>query len=193
MDTRTTIRNVVIALIGVGLLIIFVVLLWKAIFGHHAAPTSQVNVGKYAYTSAEASLLIDGPTNLDQDHRQVKITVSATENRIDIIQGYQGNVIKSQTYSNNSAAYAAFLQSLQLLNFSKGTKSTADYRGYCPAGTRYLYSFNDGQSDLFTYWSTSCGSQGTFQGNPSAVRQLFIAQIPQNDFGTLTSGVNVGL
>jgi hypothetical protein len=115
--------------------------------------------------------------------------ISGTQNQIQLIQGYQGTVIDSRTYSNNSASYATFLQALKLANFTKGdSKSTADYRGYCPEGDRYVYTFNDGYKDLFTYWSTSCG-QGTFSGNRTLVRELFERQIPEKDFDHLTGSV----
>ena len=191
MDIRSSIRPLIVALVSIGLVVLVIVLIIKGITGHPSTPTNRVNVTKYADTSATATLLIDGPTNVDQDHRQLRITVSGTLNQIDVIQGYQGDVIKTQTYSSNSVAFGAFLQSLQLLNFSKGLPSTADYRGYCPTGDRYRYSFNDGQKDLFGYWSTSCGHQGTFQGLPVAVRQLFERQIPQRDLSELTNGINV--
>jgi hypothetical protein len=191
MDVRTGIRNVVIALIGLGLVVLVVALLVKAIFGTGTPQIIPVDVGKYANTSATATLLMDGPTIINQDHRQIKITVSNTTNQIDIIKGYEGQVIDSRTYPSNSSAYASFLQSLKLLGFARGSKATVDYRGFCPTGSRYLYSFNDGQTDLFTFWSTSCGGQGTFRGNPTGVRQLFIAQIPASEYGTLTAGTGV--
>ncbi len=193
MDIRAAIRNIIVVLVGLGLIVLVIVLLVKGFTGGPSKPSDQINVGKYADTSAVATLLMDGPTNLDQDHYQVKISVSGTFNTIDIIQGYQGNVVQTQTYSNNSASYAAFLQSLQLLGFSKGAKSTVDYRGYCPQGDRYVYSFNDGRSDLFSYWSTSCGGQGTFGGGSQPVRSLFERQINSKDLDSFVSGTNVSL
>jgi len=192
MDLRSALRTIIATLVGIGLVVLIIILLVKA-FSGGGAPANEVNVGKYGDTNATATLLIDGPTNLDQDHRQVRISVSGTQNQIDIISGYQGDIIKSQTYPNNSAAFTVFLQSLQLLGFSKGTRSTIDYRGYCPTGDRYLYSFSDDNSELFSYWSTSCGGQGTFRGNPPAVRSLFEDQVPQRDLVTLTGNTDVTL
>lgn len=189
MDLRSGLRTIIAALVGIGIVVLIVVLLFKAIFG--GGPTKPtIDVGKYADTAATATLLIDGPTDIDQDHRQVKITVSQTQNEIDIIQGYQGNVLQTRTYNNNAAAFGVFLQSLKLMNFSKGNSdpTQTDYRGYCPGGDRYVYTFNDGNKDLFTYWSTSCG-QGTFQGAKGSVITLFERQIPEQDFNQLTSDV----
>lgn len=191
MNWRDYIRPIIAGLIAIALVILVIVLIVKAFSGGGTSSTNKVDVGQYENSAAVATLLIDNPTQVDQDHRQVKITVTQTQNEIDLIQGYQGNVIDSRTYPSNSAAYGAFLQSLKLLNFAKGSADKTDYRGYCPTGDRYLYTFNDGQKDLFSYWSTSCGGQGTFRGDAKGVRQLFEAQIPNTDFHSLISGANI--
>jgi hypothetical protein len=188
MDMRSGIRNVIVALVGLGVVVLVIVLLVKAIFGGGSPAAPTVDVGTYANTGATATLLVDDPTNIDQDHRQVKITVGNNQTEIDIIQGYQGHVIDSRTYSSNPAAFGAFLQSLKLLNFSKGSTNPTDYRGYCPTGDRYVYSFDGGDGKHFSYWSTSC-NQGTFGGNRPAVRALFYAQIPGPDFDQLTGSI----
>jgi hypothetical protein len=192
MDIRNFIRPIIAGLIGIGLIVLVIVLISKA-FSGGGTPLRQVDLGKYASTAATTTLLVDAPTIIDQDHRQVKITVSQTTNEIDIIQGYQGIIINTQSYPNNSAAYGAFLQSLKLLNFTKGNtdKNATDYRGYCPTGERYVYTFNDGNTDLSDFWSTSC-RQGTFKGNALGVLNLFRAQIPRKDFDRLTSGIPLG-
>ncbi len=192
MDVRTLVRTLTVALFSIGLVILVIVLLVKGFSGHPSTPKNQVDVSTYTYKAAIATLLIDGPTNLNQNHNQLRISVSGTMNEIDVIQGYQGNVIKSQTYPNNSSAFNAFLQALQLQGFSKGIESHASYLGYCPTGNRYVYSFSSDQDELFSYWSTSC-AQGTFKGNATTVRFLFEQQIPATDLHKLTSGTQVSL
>lgn len=95
-----------------------------------------------------------------------------------------------QTFPNNSASYANFLQALNRLDFTKGDNASAkqDERGYCSQGDRYIYRFNTGTSDLFRYWTTSCG-QGTFGGKREQVRLLFQRQIPTATFDHLTSRI----
>jgi hypothetical protein len=189
MEARSLIRSVIAALLVIGVVLLFIVLVIKMFTGHGGPKGPVINLGAYTDTNSQAVLLIDAPTNIDQEHRQVRITVSGTQNEIEIIQGYQGNVIDSRTYPNNGPAFSVFLQSLKLANFTKGdTKSTADYRGYCPTGDRYVYKFNDGYKDLFTFWSTSCG-QGTYQGNRPLTRRLFENQIPQADFSKLAGPI----
>ena len=192
MESRNFIRPFLALLIGIGLVILVVVLIVKAFSGGSSAPSSSINITQYTNTGASATLLVDSPTNINQDHRQVKITVSPTENEIDIIQGYQGNVIDSKAYPNNTSAWETFLQTLNLLDFSKGSTSTADYRGYCPTGERYIFTFNGGNGNLFSYWATSCGGQGTYEGKLGPTLEQFHNQIPENDYGQLTSSISTG-
>jgi len=191
MDVRNYIRPIIAGLVGLGVVILIIVLFVKLLTGGHSQPRHMVDVGKYADTPAVATLTIDAFTNIDQEHHVVKISVSNTQNEIDVMKGYQGSVLKSQTYPNNSVAFGTFLQTLKLLDFAKGTSSNIDYRGYCPTGDRYTYEFSDGTTTLFNYWSTSCGSQGTFEGKAAAIRQQFERQIPAADFGPLTAGTSI--
>lgn len=189
MESSNLLRPLLAMLVGIGLVVLVAVLLIKAFSGGPSSPTSQIDITKYSGVASSATLLVDAPTMLDQDHRQVKITVSGTENEIDILKGYQGTVLQSKTYADNTTAYSTFLQTLKLMNFSKGKVSSVDYRGYCPTGDRYLLTFNDGNKDLFTYWATSCGGQGTYEGELSPVLQQFQRQIQENDFDQLTSSI----
>lgn len=183
------IRSIIVALVGIGIVVLVIVLLIKAIFGGSSSPAQQINLVSYANTAATTELYIDGPVVSNQEHRAIKITVSQYQAEIDLIQGYQGTVLQMQTFPNNSASYANFLQALNRLDFTKGNNDPAkqDERGYCAQQDRYIYIFNDGTKNLFRYWSTSCG-QGTFSGNRTQVQQLFERQIPQKEFDQLTLG-----
>jgi len=193
MEARDIIRPILAGLVGIGLVVLVIVLIVKAVSGPTSASTSQTNLTNYTNTpNADVSVLIDAPTNIDQDHRQVRITVSATQNEIDVIQGYQGTVINRMTYPNNTAAFSTFLQTLKLLDFSKGRLGSSNYSGYCPTGERYVYSLYNGTNNVFSYWSTSCGGQGTFEGSSSAILLQFALQIPQADFSQLTSSISLG-
>lgn len=193
MDIRSVIRPILAGLVGLGLLALFIIVFVKLLTGHGAAPIKQVDITQYSGTEAVASLLIDSPTVIDQEHYQLEINVAATQNEVKVIKGYQGQVISDHTYPSNSDAYATFLQAAKLLNFAKGQTNNIDYRGYCPTGDRYIYSFNDGQSDLFKFWSTSCGRAGTFLGSPQPVRQLFERQIPSEDLNDIIAPYNFAL
>src|SRR4051812_43183704 len=111
MESRSIIRTIIAALVGIGIIVVFIVLMFK-IFTRSSGPvTPTVNLSQYSDTAAEAVLLIDAPTGADEDHRQIRITVGATQNQIELIKGYQNSVIEQKTYANNSAAFGTFLQS----------------------------------------------------------------------------------
>jgi hypothetical protein len=192
MESRDYIRPFLMLLVGVGLVVLVIVLIIKAFSGGASAPSSQIDITKFDNSTGSTTLLIDAPTGIDQDHRQVKITVSGTENEVDVIKGYEGQVMDSQTYPSNVTAYGAFLQTLKLMNFSKGVESNVNYQGYCPTGDRYIFTFNNGENDLFSYWATSCGGQGTFKGGLAPVLTQFRRQIPETDFDQLTNAISLG-
>ena len=192
MNWRDYVRPLLTGLVALGIVVLIIVLIVKLFTGHGGTPANQLDLGTYANTPAEVTLLIDEPTKLDQEHHQVKITVSATQNEIDIMQGYEGSIIDSRTYPNNSVAFSSFLQALKQANFAKNSndKSKTDYRGFCPLGDRYVFTFNDGTTDKFTNWVTSCG-QGTYKGNRSLTLTLFRRQIAVHDFDQLTRNVTL--
>lgn len=189
MEYRSLLRNIIAALVGIVLVVLVIVLIVKAITGltrSSGIATTQFDVTKYAGSGSSVTLFVDGATNSDQDHRQSEITVSADAVQIKTMQGYQGTVLDMRTYQNNSAAYGAFLQSLKEAGFTK--KSAAklnDYRGYCPLGKRYVFTFNDGNTDRYTSWMTNCGD-GNYKGLRTTVVNLFRAQIPQADYYHIT-------
>jgi hypothetical protein len=195
MEGRSLLRIILTGLVGLAIVVLIIVLIGKIFGGGGSAPKAPVDITRYEDTASSVTLFVDGaPTQVDQDHRQVRITVSNSQNQIEVMSGYQGNLISSTTYSSNSTAYGVFLQSLKHMNFSKGldSKALADYRGYCPFGNRYIFTFNDGNVNRFQYWATSCGTTGTYQGQLKNTLHLIKLQIPQSDFSKLTAGVSVG-
>jgi hypothetical protein len=151
-------------------------------------PTPLVD---YSNTSTVVEMTIDGPVTADQNHNAVQMIVGQTSSEINIIQGYQNDVINTQSYPNNSAAYGWFLRSLDLAGYSEGKNdpSLTDYRGYCSTGDIYIYQVINGTNTIEQYWNTSCGGQGTFKGSYSLVQNLFEAQFP--DYSDITSNVNI--
>jgi len=190
MELRDIIRSILAGLVALAFAVLVMVVLVKVLTGGGKAPSQQIDLGNYAHTDATVTLLVDGPTKVDQDHRQVRISVSATRNTIAILQGYQGTVVASRSYTSNDAAFGAFLQALKLMNFTHGAATPADYRGYCPASNRYVYTFDGGDKTHFTYWTTNCG-QGTYKGDRNPTRNLFREQVPQEDFAQLMNGTGI--
>lgn len=175
-------RYIVSFLIAIGLIVLFVILLLRAIFGGGGeAPTERrVNLADYENTGVIMRLMTEGPINADELHRQVYIEVGRDNNNIQIVHGYQGNVVRQERVNSNSSAYGSFLRAIDLLGYTNGntSKALADYRGHCPFGNRYIFQIVDGDDVKQQFWSTSCGNEGSFNGQADQIVQLFQAQIP---------------
>ncbi|HUS25801.1 MAG TPA: hypothetical protein VMY99_00440 [Nevskiaceae bacterium] len=177
-------------LAAIGLIVLVFILILRGFSGNSNSPKRVAPLSDYATTNTVVQLTIDGPVVAEDLHRGVRITVGGSENRLEIYQGYQNNVIQSKTYANNEQAYGVFLRALQLASFNKGNaEGPADERGVCATGSRYIYEIIDGNTDVQRYWSTSCGGQGNFQGSPAPIRNLFSKQIP--DYGPILSAYKV--
>ncbi len=182
-------RYFLVFLITVGLIILAFIIILKAFSSAPSKPPTPLV--DYSNTSTVVEMTIDGPVTADQTHNAVQMIVGQNSSQINIVQGYQNNVTSTQSYPNNSAAYGVFLSALDLAGYSKGKNdsSLADYRGYCPTGDVYIYQIINGSNTIQQYWSTSCGGQGTFKGEPTVVEDLFQAQLP--DYGDITSNANI--
>ncbi len=175
-------------------IVALLVFLGVLLFNRSPSKPTTVNsktLSDYAQTAADVRLTIDGIINGDDRHRQIRVTVDANERTIDIIGGYNGNVITTKSYSNNVNAYRVFLKALANNGFTRGRKtSVTDEEGVCPLGQRYIYELQntgDSKTDLRT-WNSSCGG-GTFGGQGVLIRQLFANQI--SDYDQITNNVSL--
>lgn len=188
-------RLILAILIGLGLLIVAIILVVRALSSltgsddpsmvPHAALVQQAD------NSSEMRFTEQGRINSDQEHRQVVITVSRSDVRIQVLQGFQGNVIHSAMFTNNEAAYAQFLRALDIAGFANGDDNPdlTDERGQCADGRRYILEAS-GEDGLDTrYWGTNCRSaKGTSRANIDDVLRLFRAQVP--DYNRQVRGVH---
>lgn len=180
------------ALVVIGLLIFGVSLITG---GGKKTPSTSVQVQKsltdYASTDATVSLKIKGIINGDELHREILITVGRDLRSLNIIQGYQGTVIKNQNYYNNQPAYDEFLHAINRANFSKQRKSSAPKSdsGVCPLGNRYVFTLSQGGRDISSLWSATCSGVGTSAANSQTLLTLFQNQIP--DYAKLTRDVSL--
>ncbi len=182
-------RYIVGFLIVVGLVVIFAIILFRVFFGGSGETPieNQVNLADYERTGVIMRMVIDGPVTSNEEHRQVHIQVGQGNNTMQIIKGYQGEVIQREETASNSTAYGNFLRAADLLGYTNGSILPAleDYRGHCPFGVRYVFQIVDGDDVKQQYWATSCGETGSFGGQTDQVVQLFQAQIP--NYNDITS------
>lgn len=185
-------RYIVGLLLGIGLIVLTFILIFKAFSGGGSSQQNKAtDLNDYATTNAIVRYTVDGVTNSDQIHNKIRITVSKDTVLYEQIQGYEGKLVNSKSYENNTQSYANFLRALQIAGYTTGDKNfDDDERGYCPNGRRYIYEAIDGGDTLVRWWSTSCSqSIGNFEGNNATVRDLFRRQVP--DYSKLTTGVKI--
>lgn len=151
-------------------------------------PTAA-QLSDYSDTNVKVRLVVDGQINGDDEHRQIVITVGRSQRVLQVIQGYQGHVIKTKTFANNVSAYNVFLRALERTGFDESRSADPKQStGVCSAGYRFTYA-TIGAEDDQALWSTSCGGYGTFAGQPRPTRNLFYNQI--TNYGGLTASVEL--
>jgi len=184
-------RYIIGLLIGIGLIVLTFILIFKAFSGPGAPKTQTIDLNSYATTDAVVRVTFNGPVTYNSSHQSIRITVGADQVLYEQIQGYQGTLVKSQTYPNNRDAYAVFLRALNFQGFTKGDPSKPkDERGYCPLGRTYVYEGLTGGDNIFRWWNDSCtANEGNFLGQGGTIRQLFTRQVP--DYNTISRGVSL--
>lgn len=163
--------------------------------GGNTSRNNAINVANYGTNLSSAATETTYGYLVGENQRvAVQVVVNPSTRTINILSGYENNVVNTQTYSNTPAAYQAFLGGLANAGFelSKPT-SQVNMFGVCPLGDTYTYELNNGEKDVINSWSTSCrASDGTFKGSASLVLQLFQMQIP--NYFTFTNNLqNISL
>jgi hypothetical protein len=132
----------------------------------------------YADRDSKVIFTNDGRITGDDTHRAVRITVTRGSRTVELLQGYQGNVIKSERFDNNPEAYKTFIYAINRYGYAtvRKTAQTNDV-GACPLGYRYIYEVIDNNDQKLRLWSSSCDGIGTMGGSHSVVNQLFQSQI----------------
>lgn len=172
------------ALIGLMVIIgIIIFIIFRLIFGGGSDETTREKptLKSYATTSTSVRYSADNPVQSSQGKQELVITVSRDSAILTVYGGYDRNVLVSDSFPMNEAAYTEFLMALDRTGgFTLGNDDEAarDERGFCALGYRYSYDIVDANGNsLQHYWSTSC-KQRTFRGEADSVRNLFRAQIP---------------
>ena len=184
-------RYVVGLLLGIGLIVLTFILIFRAFSGGDTPKQQGIDLNDYATSNAIVRYTVDGQINADQSHNRIRITVSKDTILYEQIQGYEGKLVQSKTFPNNTQAYGNFLRALDIAGYTHGNKEfDDDERGYCATGKRYIYEGIDGGDTIIRWWGTSCSAKiGNFKGSPNTVRTLFERQVPE--YGKLANGVKL--
>lgn len=143
--------------------------------------SEALDIRGYGSTNTSVAYTIHGKIVGNELHHSIRITVDKGVRRVDVIEGYDGQVISSQQFNNTEAAYDTFLQAIAGEGFSKTKDSTSsDEKGSCPLGKRYAFEAYENAEQKLHTWATSCSTKlGTFAGKRSTIEQLFKRQIPE--------------
>ena len=189
-------RIIIFILVVVGLIWLVVLLFQNILSSGNSTvnPNTKLSLESYASTNVVAAVYIDGPVVANQDHNAVRISIDRNQSSIEVITGYDGQVVAQQVFPNSQASYLEFLSALSRAKFTKGNSdpSLQNDKGACPFGNRYIYTLTDGSKEILHYWTTSCsGGGGTYGGNASLTRELFIRQIPDRSLSSITKDIQL--
>lgn len=169
-------------LVGIAAIVILVVLLvsdpGKKSPQTNAKPT--ITLSDYKDTDDGVRFTTVGPVTADEDHYEIKMTITPKNRTFEVLQGYSGKVISTKILPNTPEAYNALIGGLSGNGFTQTAKK-ADKAGNeseaCASGKRYIYQVLDEGSEKHRLWSSSC-TVGTMGGNKDAIRKLFEKQFP---------------
>jgi hypothetical protein len=182
--------------VTIGLIIVLIVLLFGGGGDKKTSDTPEApkTLSSIADTDAQVRMTIAGAVRSNQEYTEVQVTVDRNSANLDIISGFEGNVVDSQNFASNQPAYETFLRALTHAGYMLGEKGAkgklyADDRGYCPTGQRYIFEIIENGKTVQRYWSSSCGKSApkTYLGTTSLTITLFQRQIPE--YNTLTDDV----
>jgi len=184
-------------IIGFGLLaallIVVILLIVRSGGDSGKVPETKRALTSYANDpNITVSETIIGPINAPQNHNEATISVSNQTATMQLMQGYDGNVINSHDYNMSPASFSEFLHALDKAGFTLGNndKALKNDAGYCSEGQRYIFEVKDGSNTVQRYWTTSCKGAKTYRGSIGLTLDLFRAQIP--DYDSLTDNTTLG-
>lgn len=176
----------VLSTLAIMVLAVFaVVLLGRNSQNPQTTQTGQpaVNLTDYADADSTVKFIQYGRVVSNEERRTLKITIEEDTRVIEVLKGYQGEIERRQTYSNNPDAYDVFLNALNDAGFTKErADAPQENSGLCSNGRRFNYELKENTETVIKLWNTSCSlARGSFGGNSTLTRQLFQRQIPDYD------------
>ena len=187
-------RRLILAIGVVVFVVIVSIIIFRIDWGGSKAVQEivrPVNIADYADTDVKVLMSTRSYINSNQEHQVLNITVGRDQTVGELINGYQGDVVRTERTGSNPTSYRAFLSALHNAQFTKSQlpPTGVQYDGVCPTGSRYTFEFiGAGEDGPASLWATSCGKKiGNFACNLSGVKKLFNAQLPKEQFEALTA------
>lgn len=175
-----------IVIIGLGTIVV-------RIFNRNPDPgpgTSQTaQKGSFADKTNKVRFTTDGAIVGPESHRAIRISIDPSGRTLEILKGYDGEVIRQHSFDNEESAYKQFLIAIDKAGYTRENPNvTTDEKGTCPLGIRFIYEATYSSDKPLRLWSANC-TVGRMQGNIGTIQQLFKNQIP--DYNKLVAGINL--
>jgi hypothetical protein len=181
---------IILVLIIVGIIIVALVSIGRAIFGGGGeSDSAQTDTSRQALlsTSLDRSvrMTVRGPIVANEQFKTYRISVTPDSRNLTVYSGYLEQVTDNKAFGNNTKAYEEFVYALDKAELMNGTAFTGDEddtRGICATG--YVYEFEALQSDSTSkrLWASTCkGSKGSLDASLTQVRNLFTKQVPDTE------------
>lgn len=141
-------------------------------------------------TSRSVRVTIRGPIIADEDFATYRVEVSPKSRQYYTYSGYLDRIEQQKSYSNNMSAYEEFVNALDKAAMTEPGRNTPtlenDVQGICATGQVYQYDILSAGTPVYSAWTSTCkGSPGTFGASVEQVTNLFINQLPQEDYRDL--------
>lgn len=170
--------------IGIVIVVAIIIAIIVALIGRgDEAPDvdeERLQLTEHIDSTSEVSITTYGRIVADEEYRAIRITVSESERVLEIIHGYNLSVEERVELPNNSAAYDAFMKSIEHAGFTAVQADQPETEdGRCPLRTRSVYQVELNDDLVHRTWASPCtGENGTFGGDGSTIVELFRRQIP---------------
>lgn len=182
-----------------GLFLLFAVIFFviRLAGGSEEAVTPEIAeekplvLGEQNNASSSVQLITKGKIVAPEDHREIRITISQDRRSAQVIQGYDGKVIKTMSLPNTPNSYQEFLYAIQAEGFmaEKVEPLVTDRNGVCSTARQYEYKLRFNGATRSSLWSSSCSSRdGTFGGDRVDITKLFERQFPE--YRSFAAGIN---
>lgn len=135
---------------------------------------------------------VRGPIVAKENHYAIVLSISQTERTITTFQGYDGQVLSTQTLGNTKAAFSDLLAALNRAGFMTEVKGVGnENQGICAVGQLIFFEILSDDKSIGKLWTTSCSKlNGSFGGLVINVQDLFLNQIP-NSRNIINSAKNI--
>ena len=125
---------------------------------------------------------VRGPIVAKENHYSIVISISKTERTITTFEGYDGQVLGTQTLGNTEAAFSDFMAALNRAGYMTETTGVGtENHGICAVGQLIFFEILSDDKSVGKLWTTSCPKlTGNFGGLVINVEDLFLNQIPDS-------------